>query len=194
MSWSYFMRAASALASGSGLSLRGGGQTSAVELEPGKLPGENTIQAMIPPETSAVPRMTMPARKRIRFIGIVIKRVSGQGTNLQRLQKQAHAEAGRAAFEIGRRLRGPGGAGDIDMREGHVLGPELDEAGAGAGAALARGDVFCRGDLGEDAFLVFLVDRHGPARFARQFAGGEERVAEFFLLGEKPGAAMAERH
>ena len=70
----------------------------------------------------------------------------------------------------------------------------LDEAGAGAGAAFAEADVFHGGDFGDDVFLVFLVDRHGPDEFAGRFSGGDECIADFFLGREHAGAAMTERH
>ena len=37
---------------------------------------------------------------------------------------EADAEAGGAAFEMGGRLGGPGGAGDVEVDEGRFLGPE----------------------------------------------------------------------
>ena len=109
-----------------------------------------------------------------------------------KLHQAAQSNSGRPLGDPRFLLLGPGGAGDVEVDPGGVLGEFLEEHGGGDGAAIAAAGVHDVGDVGANDLLVLVIQRHAPHFFAGLVEGLAEAVVHGVVVGEDAGVDVAE--
>src|SRR5690554_3601885 len=85
----------------------------------------------------------------------------------------------------------PGGAGDVQVGPAVVLGEAAQEAGGGDGARGAAANVGHVGEVAVELALVFVPQRQAPSTVAGAFAGGEQFVRQFVVVGQQASGVIA---
>src|SRR5215469_14794670 len=88
----------------------------------------------------------------------------------------------------------PGSAGDVQMQPGSIFGKLLEEHGGGNCSAPAAAGVDNIGDVGPDAFFVFLVERQSPHFLARLLQRPFEELIHFVIVGEYASIYIPQLH
>src|SRR5690554_2440462 len=88
--------------------------------------------------------------------------------------------------------RVPGGAGDVQMGPAVVFGEAAQEAGRGDGTSGAAADVGHVGEVAVELALVFVPQRQTPGAVAGAFAGGQQFVGQFIVIGQQAGGLVTQ--
>src|SRR5690554_642191 len=86
----------------------------------------------------------------------------------------------------------PGGAGDVQVGPGVVFGEAAQEAGGGDGACRAAADVGHVGKVAVELALVFVPQGQAPGAVTGSFAGGQQFVGQFIVVGQQAGGVVAQ--
>src|SRR5690554_2546155 len=106
----------------------------------------------------------------------------------QVVDQQGHRAAGGAFGFAGV----PGGAGDVQMGPAVVFREPAQEAGRGDSAGRAAADVGHIGEVAVELALVFVPERQAPGAVTGAFAGGEQFVGQFVVVGQQAGGVVAQ--
>src|SRR5690554_6217617 len=106
----------------------------------------------------------------------------------QVVDQQGHRAAGGALGFAGV----PGGAGDVQVGPGVVLGEAAQEAGSRDGAGRPAADVGHVGEVAVELALVFVPERQAPGAVAGALAGGQQFVGQFVVVGQQAGGVVAQ--
>ena len=109
--------------------------------------------------------------------------------------EQAHAETRGALAGQRQVARGPGDAGDVEMRPGHVADELLQEDGTGGAARLAAPpDILDVGDVGLDVLLVGLAERQPPQQLAGLLGRRQQLAGQRLVIAEQARLLVPQRH
>src|SRR5262249_28487057 len=86
----------------------------------------------------------------------------------------------------------PGGACDIEVDPGRLLGEFLEEDGGGAGAAPASTGVHDVGDAGANHVEILGIERQPPEFFSGSLEGAGETLVNVFIVGKDAGVHAAQ--